>query len=130
MCCILASVSGHVWIFLAKVDAPPIYAHLLTVIVYVLLHLIYDGIDIIYTGELVYDGLNGTRKIVPSYSYDTYWICMGLEPSISSVIAKSVAYSGPLCAISPVLIWSVISRCIIVMSESKTRKLDGISLTA
>ena len=53
-----------------------------------------------YTGELGYDGLNGTRKIGPSYAnpsyaYDTYLICMGLGPSILSVIDKSPSYSGP-----------------------------------
>ena len=31
----------------------------------------------------------------PSYTYDTYLICMGLGPSISSVIDKSLLYSGP-----------------------------------
>ena len=30
-----------------------------------------------------------------SYTYDTYFICMGLGPSILSVIAKSLAYSSP-----------------------------------
>ena len=38
-----------------------------------------------------------------SYTYDTYLISMGLGPSISSVIAKSLAYSGPSYASSPVL---------------------------
>ena len=30
-----------------------------------------------------------------SYTYDTLLICMALGPSISSVIGKSLAYSGP-----------------------------------
>ena len=30
-----------------------------------------------------------------SYTYDTYSICMGLGQSISSVIDKSLSYSGP-----------------------------------
>ena len=30
----------------------------------------------------------------PTYTYDTYLICMGLGPSISSVIDKSLSYSG------------------------------------
>ena len=37
------------------------------------------------------------------YTYDTYLICMGLGPSISSVIAKSPAYSGLPYASSLVL---------------------------
>ena len=39
----------------------------------------------------------------PSYIYDTYLICMGLGPSISSVIDKSPSYSGPSYPSSPVL---------------------------
>ena len=39
-----------------------------------------------------------------SYTYDTYFICMGLGPSISSVIAKSLSYSGPSYPSSPVII--------------------------
>ena len=38
-----------------------------------------------------------------SYTYDTYLICMGLGPSISSVIDKSLSYSGPSYPSSPVL---------------------------
>ena len=30
-----------------------------------------------------------------SYTYDTYLICMGLGPGISSVIDESPSYSGP-----------------------------------
>ena len=30
-----------------------------------------------------------------SYTYDIYLICMGLGPSISSVMDKSLSYSGP-----------------------------------
>ena len=37
-----------------------------------------------------------------SYTYDTYLICMGLGPSISSVIDKSLSYSGPSYPSSPV----------------------------
>ena len=37
------------------------------------------------------------------YTYDTYLICMGLEQSISSVIAKCPSYSGPSYPSSPVL---------------------------
>ena len=57
-----------------------------------------------HTGELGYDGLNGTRKIGSSYTYDTYLICMGLGPSILSVIEKSLSYSGPSYPSSPVFI--------------------------
>ena len=30
-----------------------------------------------------------------SYTYDEYLICIGLGPSISSVICKNLSYSGP-----------------------------------
>ena len=53
-------------------------------------------------GELAYDRLDRTREIGLKYKYDTYLICMGLGPSISSVIAKSLSYSGPSYACSPV----------------------------
>ena len=61
------------------------------------------------TGELGYDGLNGTRKIGPSYAksvvkYGEYLICIGLGPSISSVICKNPSYSGPSYPSSPVLV--------------------------
>ena len=54
------------------------------------------------TGELGYDRLNGTRKIGPSYTYDEYLKCIGLGPSISSVICKNLSYSGPSYPSSPV----------------------------
>ena len=38
----------------------------------------------------------------PSYAYDTYLICMGLGPCISSVIDKSLLYTGPSYQGSPV----------------------------
>ena len=38
----------------------------------------------------------------PSYTYDTYLICMGLGPSVSSVIDKNLSYSGPSYPSSPV----------------------------
>ena len=38
----------------------------------------------------------------PSYTYDTYLICMGLGPSILCVIDKSPLYSGPSYTSSPV----------------------------
>ena len=40
----------------------------------------------------------------PSYTYDEYLICIGLGPSISSVICKNPSYSGPSYPSSPVLI--------------------------
>ena len=39
----------------------------------------------------------------PSYTYDEYLICIGLGPSISSVICKYPSYSGPSYPSSPVL---------------------------
>ena len=38
-----------------------------------------------------------------SYTYDEYLICIGLGPSISSVICKNPLYSGPSYPSSPVL---------------------------
>ena len=38
----------------------------------------------------------------PSYIYDEYLICIGLGPSISSVICKNPSYSGPSYPNSPV----------------------------
>ena len=40
----------------------------------------------------------------PSYTYDEYLICIGLGPSISSVICKNPSYSGPSYPSSPVVI--------------------------
>ena len=63
------------------------------------------GID---TGELGYDRLNGIRQN-PSYTYDEYLICIGLGPSISSVICKNPSYSGPSYPCSPVFTYMDIS---------------------
>ena len=41
----------------------------------------------------------------PSYTYDEYLICIGLGPSISSVICKNPSYSGPSYPSSPVYIY-------------------------
>ena len=38
-----------------------------------------------------------------SYTYDEYLICIGLGPSILSVICKNLSYSGPSYPSSPVL---------------------------
>ena len=56
---------------------------------------------------ILYDS-TGPGKLVRhvqslSYTYDTYLICMGLGPSISSIIAKSLTYSGPSYASLPVV---------------------------
>ena len=40
----------------------------------------------------------------PSYTYDEYLICIGLGPSISSVICKNLSYSGPSYPSSPVVL--------------------------
>ena len=48
-----------------------------------------DMTDSMGPGTLVHHMQN------PSYSYDTYLICMGLGPSISSVIDKCLLYTGP-----------------------------------
>ena len=39
----------------------------------------------------------------PSYTYDEYLICIGLGPSISSIICKNLSYSGPSYPSSPVI---------------------------
>ena len=46
----------------------------------------------------------------PSYTYDTYLICMGLGSSILSVIDKSLSYSGPSYPTSPVLSFKYFSK--------------------
>ena len=38
-----------------------------------------------------------------SYTYDEYLICIGLGPSISSVMCKNPSYTGPSYTSSPVL---------------------------
>ena len=38
-----------------------------------------------------------------SYTYDTYIICMGLRPNISSVIDRNLSYIGPSYPSSPVV---------------------------
>ena len=48
-----------------------------------------DMMDSMGPGKLVRHMQN------PSYTYDTFLICMGLGPSISPVIDKSLSYSGP-----------------------------------
>ena len=64
----------------------------------------------------LYDGLNGTREIgssymqSPSYTYHTYLIYMGLGPSISSIIANSMAYCGPSCASSLVVPMGAVNK--------------------
>ena len=45
----------------------------------------------------------------PSYTYDEYLICIGLGPSISSIICKDPSYSGPSYPSSPVYVFAV--RC-------------------
>ena len=37
-----------------------------------------------------------------SYTYDEYLICIGLGPSISSIVCKNPSYSGPSYPSSPV----------------------------
>ena len=44
------------------------------------------------------------------YTYDEYMICIGLGPSISSVICKNMAYSGPSYPSSPVLLKDSLSQ--------------------
>ena len=55
-----------------------------------------DMTDSMGPGKLVHHMQN------PSYTYDKYLICIGLGPSISSVICKNPSYSGPSYPSSPV----------------------------
>ena len=55
-----------------------------------------DMTDSMGPGKLV------SRMQNPSYTYDEYLICIGLGPSISSVICKNPSYSGPSYPSSPV----------------------------
>ena len=41
----------------------------------------------------------------PSFTYDEYLICIGLGPSMLSVICKNLSYSGPSYPSSPVVRW-------------------------
>ena len=61
----------------------------------------------------------GPGKVVrhmqnPSYTYDKYLICIGLGPSILSVICKNLSYSGPSYPSSPVVIFSL--KCFKIFS--------------
>ena len=60
----------------------------------------------------------------PSYTYDKYLICIGLGPSISSVICKNPSYSGPSYPSSPVLHISclLISGFIVLKASVKWSK--------
>ena len=69
--------------------------------------------DIIYMDYVIQVNLDMTDSMGPgklvrhmqnlSYTYDKYSICIGLGPSISSVICKNLSYSGPSYPSSPVL---------------------------
>ena len=50
-----------------------------------------------------------------SYTYDTYVICMGLGPSISSVIVKSPSYSGPSHPRLPVSVILILILIILIL---------------
>ena len=57
-----------------------------------------DMTDSVGPGKLVRHMQN------PSNTYDEYMICIGLGPSISSVICKNPSYSGPSYPSSPVFL--------------------------
>ena len=90
-----------------------------------------------YTGELGYDGLNGTREMVrpmqnPSFTYDEYLICIGLGPSISSVICKNPSYSDPSYPSSPVIRFcrfGFATMCNVLFNPYFSRQLGVIALT-
>ena len=77
-----------------------------------------DMTDSMGPGKLVHHMQN------PSYTYDEYLICIGLGPSISSVICKNPLYSGPSYPSSPVLLFPVI-----LLSGKKPRKLNLLLLS-
>ena len=55
----------------------------------------------------------------PSYTYDEYLICIGLGPSISSVICEYLLYSGPSYPSSPVLcLKRIIDPVYVILGEN------------
>ena len=61
------------------------------------------------------------HKLNPSYTYDTYLICMGLGMSILSFIDKNLSYSGPSYPSSPVLYFDscfILSRETIILTNA------------
>ena len=58
----------------------------------------------------------------PSYTYDKYLICMGLGPSILSVIDESPSYSGPSYPSSPVVMK--------ISKQSEAKTLDHLAIRA
>ena len=63
-----------------------------------LVHVNLDMTDSVGPGKLVRHMQN------PSYTYDEYLICIGMGPSILSVICKDPSYSGPSYPSSPVYV--------------------------
>ena len=64
--------------------------------VYILVQVNLDMMDSMGPGKLVRHMQN------PSYTYDEYLVCIGLGPSILSVMCKNPSYSGPSYPSSPV----------------------------
>ena len=70
----------------------------LVIIAYSAIQVNLDMTDSMEPGKLVRHMQN------PSYTYDEYLICIGLGPSILSVICKNLSYSGLSYPSSPVLL--------------------------
>ena len=77
---------------------------IITMIIYIYIYIIYIQVNLDMTDSM------GPGKLVRhmqnlSYTYDEYLICIGLGPSILSVICKNLSYSGPSYPSSPVYIY-------------------------
>ena len=51
----------------------------------------------------------------PSYTYDKYLICMGLGPSILSVIDENPSYSGPSYPSSPIVCSQLPNQVLVIL---------------
>ena len=84
-------------VFWAKCQDSPFYLKIR--LYHLIIQVNLDMTDSMGPGKLVRHMQN------PSYTYDEYLICIGLGPSISSVICKNPSYSGPSYASSPVYVF-------------------------
>ena len=66
----------------------------------------------------------------PSYTYDKYLICIGLGPSMLSVICKNPSYSGPSYPSSPVLYYVKVINNIDVHDQQNNHAISPTSAKA
>ena len=62
----------------------------------------------------------------PLYTYDEYLICIGLGPSILSVICKNLSYSGPSYPSSLVLLLKVSKASLANSEHEKEKTASGL----